>query len=81
MKIKNNLDLPIILRVGYKKQSSASQIYCQVFRAPMENSTLLRSIVKTIGDDTIIDIKRVYVDEKGNPIDSIIVETINITDS
>ncbi|MCK5128461.1 MAG: peptidoglycan binding domain-containing protein [Clostridiales bacterium] len=77
MIVKNNMELPIILRVGYKTQNTTSQIFCEIYRTPMENATILRSVIKPGDSNTRIKILRVYVDEKGNPINSVLIETIN----
>ena len=42
----------------------------------MEYAALLRSILKHDENSSIIDIKRIYVYEKGNPIDYVLIETI-----
>lgn len=81
MKLKNNLDFPVIIRIGYKRQGVTSQIFCEIYRPQMQYGTLLRSIIKDDGQNRKVDIIRVYVDEKGNPIDSVLIETINIEKS
>jgi hypothetical protein len=74
MILKNNLDFPVIVRIGYNEYTN--KLYCEVYRPPMENATLLRSVIHEEGTNTLVDIKRVYINKNGNPINSVLIETI-----
>ena len=78
MNIKNPLPYPVIIRVGYKKQGLAGIIYCEVYRPVLENKTLVRSIIKQKENKTLVDITRVYVDNIGNTVDSIVIDTVEV---
>jgi vancomycin resistance protein YoaR len=76
MILKNNLAFPVIVRIGYNEYNTTSKLYCEVYRPPMENAALLRSVIHEEGSKTLVDIKRVYINEKGDPVNSILIETI-----
>lgn len=76
MKVKNNLLSPIIIRVGFKRQGMSGQIYCEIYRTMMEYKTLLRSVIKQDENKTLVDITRVYVDNKGNAIELVVADTV-----
>lgn len=76
MILKNNLDFPVIIRIGYNEHDITSKLYCEIYRPPMENATLLRSVIHDEGSKTLVDIKRVYIDKKGEPINSVVIETL-----
>ncbi len=80
MILKNNLNFPIIIYIGYKKQGAASQLFCNVYRPPMDNATLLRSVIRNQDDKTFVDIKRIYVDNRGNTTDWVLIETFSKDD-
>ena len=80
MTLENNLDLPVIIRIGYTKQGAASQAFCQIYRSPMTYRTLLRSVIRKEHNQTYVDIRRVYVDNRGNTIDAQLIETITVQD-
>jgi vancomycin resistance protein YoaR len=78
MKVKNTLSCPVVIRVGYKKNGGSGRIYCEVLRPQMEYKTLVRSVIKSKENKTLVDITRVYVDNKGNTVDTAVVETVEI---
>jgi hypothetical protein len=44
----------------------------------MENKTFIKSVIRTKENKTLVDILRVYVDNKGNTIDTVVAETIDL---
>ncbi len=74
--IKNNLDYPIIIRVGYDYISNNVQTFCEIYRPHMEYGTYVKSVIRINDGKTFIDILRVYVDNKGNTVDTVVVETV-----
>jgi hypothetical protein len=78
LKIKNNLEYPIIIRIGYVKKASSTQLFCEIYRTQMENKTFIKSVIRTKENKTLVDILRVYVDNKGNTIDTVVAETIDL---
>ncbi len=78
MRIRNSHPFPIIIRVGYEKQGYIGQIYCEIYRPEMEHKTLLRSVINEKENKTLIDITRVYVDNIGNTVDSVVVDTVEV---
>ena len=78
MKVKNTLSSPVIIRVGYEKKDGTGQIFCEVLRPVMEHKTLLRSVIREKENKTLVDITRVYVDNKGNTIDTVVADTVEV---
>ena len=76
MKVKNPLDVPVIIRIAYSKKGAAGQAFCEIYRPQMEYRTLVRSVRKPENGKTLVDITRVYVDNKGNTVDTFVVETV-----
>ncbi len=76
--IKNTLDYPIIIRVGYDYKASNGIAFCEIYRSQMEWGTYVKSVIRKKDGKSLVDIVRVYVDNKGNTVDTVVAETVNI---
>lgn len=79
MKVKNTLHCPVIVRIGYNREGENGVFFCEIYRPEMQNKTLIRSIIKNQENKTFVDITRVYVDNRGNTVDSVVAETLEVS--
>ncbi len=79
MTVKNTLSCPVIIRIGYHRVDKKGVFFCEIYRPEMKYKTLIRSVLKNQESKTFIDITRVYVDNRGNTVDSVVAETLEVS--